>query len=251
MAMKSYPGSVLEVWADSSSPVSLTTASSHVWLDPFANEVELYCDVDFRLSLPPRLQQAIYDNTTTLANGTKELQDKDAAAGLTLNSMASTHAVYINTKESCLGFYINVGNVNGNPSVLSADYWQDDGTPAWADTGDTDGTDSAGATLAKDGLVYWSAKTDERATLGSTVGVTGYKDAGYWYRLTVSDTLDSAVTILEIMALSNKTTSQLSTFPMKAETVHSLPVNHNKVGGLDVNVASGTGTLTVGNIRYY
>lgn len=233
-----------DIWPDSSSPITVSTTVTYVLLDSDAEEVEMYCTSDFRMKMSPRIRTAwFYDNSATSygdgatanVNAADELQDKDTAAALTLNDMQTDDYVYLILDEPCVGFDVDVGNANGNASTMTVSYYNGS---AFADASATDGTASGGATLAQDGAVTWSQPSDEAKT-------TINNHEGYVYRISVSAALDSSVTVLQAQALSRRTAT-----PRKLGTYHRFMVDRSAVAGLELDRASGSGTLNLHYLKY-
>lgn len=157
----------------------------------------------------PLLMGALYfDNSAgTYTDARAELTSRVAADVLTLNSMeAAVDFVYFGCDVPFRGIYLNVGNTNGTASVLAATYW--DGA-AWTGLTETDGTASAGATLAIDNILTWTVPTDWAKTSVQSNNL-------YWVRFAVSVTLDASVTLVEAIPLSiqtNKAASPAATVP--------------------------------------
>ena len=142
-----------------------------------------------------------------------------------------------------VGLYFDLDSKNANASVMTVSYWKN--TSAWATTSATDGTASGGATMAQDGLVYWTQPSDELWA----AAITG-KQPGYWYRISISADLDAAVTVLQMMALSRRSASQRPTVTRSGSYIHSFTLNAAQTVGFQLDVASVAGTLTLHWIKH-
>lgn len=86
-----------------------------------------------------------------------------------------------------MAFDMDAANVNANASVLTMEYWNG----AWTALSNmTDGTVSAGKTLAQDGQITWSLPTD---WVASTINAI----SAYWVRGRVSAALSANVDVEE------------------------------------------------------
>ena len=86
----------------------------------------------------------------------EQAQDLDTATDVDLSSLstiAALDAVYVGALVPFRGVEIDVDAANVNASVLTVKYWNGS---AWTDITATDGTDSAGASMAIDGNVTWT-----------------------------------------------------------------------------------------------
>lgn len=250
MAQTVISSPIRDIWADSSSPISLTTTVTNLWRDPGAEEVEFYADADFRLIVAPYLLEVVFydDSAATYTQGAKEAQDGDTTTvALTLNSMeGGADYIYLKCDEPITGFYADLTNLNSTGSVMTVSYWKTQTTPAWADTGDTDGTIATTAkTFGQDGLVYWTQPSDEI----QCAPLTGY-GAGFWYRIGVDTTLDTSVTLIQLLALNRKHGTRRPVVVFKGDTYHTFSMNNDAVAGFMLDHATATATLNVNWIRH-
>ena len=234
--------SIKDIWPDGGSPISLTTTPSYLWRDSDAQEVEFFCDADFRINIAPRIKQLLfYDDTDeSYTDYSSEAQDGDADVAIVLSSMQTADRIYVRTEEPILGIYFDILATNDAVSVMTINYWKDATPDAWADTGNTDGTDVGGDTLKQDGLNYWTAPSDEIIH-----PAFGGQPKGYWYQITISGALDSAVELVQAMALSKRSSSQAPTVVLKASTYHSFKMDTENTGGFQIDVSVGTAELQV------
>ena len=228
---------IADMWPDSTSPISLTTSTTYLLIDTDAQRVTLYADNDFQIKLSPRIKCAWFysasagtygDGATANVNAADELQDKDTTTALTLNSMTANDYVYIGLDVPCVGFYTDVGNTNTNASAMTVNYYNGS---AWTDVTATDGTSASSKTFAQDGAITWTEPSDEVKTTVNGVEM-------YWYQIAVDATLDSSVTVLQMQALSRRGVSYLEALVLK-----TIELNKEATAGLELNVASSTGTL--------
>jgi len=242
MAQSIISSPIKDIWPDGDSPITLSTTPGYLWRDSDAQEVEFFCDVDFRLNISPRIKYALFfdDTAETYTDGANELQDGDTDTALTISSMTSSDYIYVITDDPILGFYIDVDKPNGTASTMTVSYYN--GTE-FTDASDTDGTADGGKTFAQDGLVYWAAKTDEAQT-----SINGH--TGYIYRIGVSATMDSEVTLLQMLSLSKRSDTHAPSVSREGATYHSFSMNIEEVGGFQLDVSSGSGTLVVNWIKH-
>jgi len=159
------------------------------------------------------------DAGATFTDYSSVAQNDLADSGVVLSSLptlANGGAVFVGSHLPFRGLNIDVSDVNGTASLLTADYYN--GT-AFVDATETDGTDSAGTALAQDGTVTFAVPSDWAAaplrdimdTANEPFNPTYVKPTTdgrshvlplYWIRLKVSAALDSATTINSIHALN-------------------------------------------------
>jgi hypothetical protein len=152
---------------------------------------------------------------TTVTDSSAAMQDADTSTLLTLDDFdvaGNNDFIYVGSYTPFAGVNVDVGNVNGTNSVLTVKYRKNDST--WADISDSDGTISSSKTLAQDGSVTWTIPTDWAATekladiesIGAAINVPFKNQVGmYWSRWEVSVQLDSAVTVLRMIAIPRST----------------------------------------------
>jgi hypothetical protein len=135
---------------------------------------------------------------------TKQVTDDETATVAVLDSLgtlAQFDAVFIRTLTPARAFNITMGSdVNGSAAVAQMHYWN--GGWAAASAGWADGTDTAGATLAKTGQMAFTMTADH-------VPHYLFGESGYWYRLSLaSGALDSSVDIVKVTYESSWTAMQ-------------------------------------------
>ena len=136
-----------------------------------------------------------YD-TTTYTDYTDEVQSTATTDVAILDSLNTTHSVYLGFTGPMQGFDVKLaaGKENATGSVLTVSMW--DGT-AWATLGSlSDGTAEGGATLGKSGVVSFQPRQDEEFVTSLT-GETPL----YYYKLTVSVQLDAEVEVYSVTGI--------------------------------------------------
>lgn len=106
-----------------------------------------------------------------------------------LNTYANNECVYICTPIPANKLTFTISLPNGTTAVGTLKYRKSDGT--WADTGETDGTISGGATLGQSGSMTWTHPSDE-------VPHYMYGKSGFWYQWETDTQLDAEVEITKI-----------------------------------------------------
>jgi hypothetical protein len=102
---------------------------------------------------------------------------------LTVSAMTSSSFLYLGCATPFSGVFFTAGSANSNASVLGGNYWNG----AWSALTVTDGTASAGATLAQNGEATWTTPNDwQRTTVNGVLQ--------YWVQLTVTATLSNPTT---------------------------------------------------------
>jgi len=198
--------------------------------------VVLYCTGDFRFQICPALRRVLKttDNAVTYTDATDSLRDRDVASVLTLDSLdtyANGDYVLVASDRKFGGINVDVGNANGNASVMTVKYYKSNGT--WADITATDGTVLTGATLGQDGNITWTVPSDWAETT-----INGTK--GYFVRIEVSAALDASVTVREVCLLSKDANRgyAYSGYPV------TVPLS-SADGGIEALVAAATATLDI------
>lgn len=108
-----------------------------------------------------------------------------------INSMATTHAIYIGYSAPYSGLYIDLTNVNDNTSLIDFTYHAGNAFSSITFTDNTTNVGFGPATLHQDGSIPFSVPDDWKPSIVNDV-------EAYWVRLTVSATLDSTVSIAQI-----------------------------------------------------
>lgn len=150
----------------------------------------------------PKLRGAWWDDNGTWTDLTTNVSERGLTNFAEIDSFHTTQdSFYVGCDVPFQGVYINIKAPNGTASVVTWSYRKSDDT--WADTGDTDGTASGGATLAIDNSVTWTMPTDWIPCNLRDVAATASAPAGsyYWVKMNVSATLDSDTQVAEIIPL--------------------------------------------------
>lgn len=127
-----------------------------------------------------------YDYTDEVTDG----QSSTVAVLDSLDTYANNECLFLCTPLPAQAFTFTVSAANGNSSTASVMYWKNTGAFAEC-SGESDGTDTGGASLAKTGTLSWTAPTDEepRNMFGAS---------GYWYLIKFSAQLDAEVEISDV-----------------------------------------------------
>lgn len=194
------------------------------------------------------------DALATVANLTDVSENVQGSGTVaTLNSFASTSAIWVGSHLPFRGLFVDVTNTNTNVSALSGTYYN--GT-AMTDISITDGTASGGRTLNADGLVTWTVPTDWQPeslrTLGSAAtSIRRASDPLYWVKFVVTAALDASVSVVSMLALARSTAyMQLAT---GREKEFAIKRGERGVGGIECKIDAGTGALlaTVGAVSMF
>lgn len=223
---ETFPGSFHELRAASTAGggTALTTSAGVISLPPNTNYITLtprnfagaaaVAKVAFCPWLTVIQTDGRLDAESDWAHSTDvELQDGDTTAALTMNSFAAASAdtdfLYVGSHVPFRGVVVNVGNANGNASVITVRYWNGS---AWTDISDTDGTASSGKSLAQDGNITWTipaawteVKLKDIEKNAKSYTTPAFVENAYWTRWEWSAALDSSVSILELRALARST----------------------------------------------
>lgn len=150
----------------------------------------------------PKLQGAWWSDNGTWSDLSSNVSEKGLQNFAEIDSFHQTQdSFYVGCAVPFRGVYINIKAANGTASVVTWTYRKSDGT--WADTSDTDGTASGGATLAIDNAVTWTVPSDwipSRLTESETGATDGR--LLFWVKMNVSATLDSDTQIAEIIPMN-------------------------------------------------
>lgn len=143
-----------------------------------------------------------------LSDISREMQDGDTTE-VAFDDFTTTDKLYVGAAIPFRGAAVDVGTqVNGNAEVLSVGYWNG---VSWTDLSDSDGTESGGATMAKDGDVTWAVPSAwTKSSLVNAQAETALLETWsrtdlYWTRWTVGGATDSNWDILQIRALNRST----------------------------------------------
>lgn len=195
------------------------------------------------------------DGGATFTDYSEVAQNDSADTGVVLSSLdtlANGDAVFIGSHVQFRGLQFDLDDLNATASVLTASYYN--GT-TWADTSDTDGTISTGATMGQDGAVTWTVptawtsetlenimgKADEpfKPTFVKPVaGINLYVTPQYWIRLEVSAALDSSTTAHQIHALNRS----VSYAQIANDAPHQQALNRGRGGFGSIEYRTDTST---------
>ncbi|MDE2096674.1 MAG: hypothetical protein KGL39_05450 [Patescibacteria group bacterium] len=165
-----------------------------------------------KMALNPYLSVLVTpDNLTTETDYSQVAQDGDTTTLVdisALNTLANGDYLLVGSFLPFRGVGVTITNANAVASTLAVKYWNG----AWtAVAGLTDGTASAGATMAVSGNVTFTVPTDwtrvDLDGMGVTVGGT-IKQRGaqlYWLQLSVSAQLTNPTKASAILALNRST----------------------------------------------
>lgn len=106
-----------------------------------------------------------------------------------LNTYANNECLFIMTPVPANRLTWTIPKPNGTAAVGTLKYRKSDGT--WADTSETDGTISTGATLGQGGAMTWTSPSDE-------IPCYMYGASGFWYRWETATQLDSEVEVTSL-----------------------------------------------------
>ncbi len=139
------------------------------------------------------------------------MTDGQPGTSMALNSLptVATGWVIIGYTTPFVGLVIDVGNTNSNAATVAVAYSSSPTDPgAWTNvSGLVDGTASAGNTLAVDGNITWTLPTPwYQQNLGGSTKVTAY-----YVRVSVSATLDTTVSILQINVMRQTQAQRFAT----------------------------------------
>lgn len=225
--------------------VSLTTAAAHLLYRPNYHEIKLYCASQWRMGLAPRLASVQYFNATTYTDYTSQALDRAAATHVPLDGMAATHYLYMGVVEPVRGFYFTIDGTNKNAAAATLDVEYCSAIAAGVGTftdvaTDSDGTDTAGATLNTSGLYSFTLPAVVRGVI-TALG----SQLLYWYRFKPSGTLSATIDIVDIIPACEDTNYGY----MEAGVEYQFSLNVAQNGAFEFDHAS-TGTLDVTWIRH-
>ncbi len=175
-------------------------------------------------------------------------QDGSTSTKVTLSSLgtSATSFIYVGAATPFGGVEIDVAATNSNASVLTVKYRKSDDT--WADISATDGTASAGATMAQDANVTWTVPTDwKSAKLFETgdsplhLGVT--MEEMFWTRWEVSIALDSTTDQNSWIAINRSTT--YAEIPLGLGWTEAVSVGPGGIFSITALTDAGTANLIV------
>jgi len=229
---------------------SLTTTASYLALKPGFDGVIMYSASAWRRALSPALIHVLYYKASSgvFTSYRTEATDRLATTHVPLDGMATDDYLYLGFSAPVLGIYIDMGsNVNVNAATLDVEYCSVavPGALTFTDvSGDSDGTASAGATLAVDGVYTWTLPTDwVRSTLGTSAAPLYTKC--YWIRFNPSATLSVTVDLNEIIPVYKNASYGYH----EAATSYINQLDPTRNGGF-VLLGTGTQTLNVTWLRH-
>ncbi len=214
--------------------ISMTTAAAHSMIPDGYHEIKHFASSAYRLGLAPKLVHVWYFDTSasTYTDHTSKAIDKSSSAHVPLDAMQTGDILYMGFYNDCpRGVYIDMGsNVNAESATLDVEYYNGS---AWTDvSGDSDGTDSGGATLAQDGLYAWTVPTDIAETAINGISLT-------WIRFKPSSALSATVDIDQIIPACVDTNYGY----FEAGIEYHYAIDNTKVGAIETDMASGSATL--------
>lgn len=193
--------------------------------------------------LCPRVVYAAWDNNGTFTDHTAIVTERGTTNEAAINSFHITEdKYYIGADVPFRGFYLDLENKNDAAAVLTVNYRKDDNT--WADLAQDDGTDVAGDTMKQSGDNFWTMPTDWKVHTVNSVGPL------YYVQLVVGATLDSSVSINEIVLLSVSSSEAVGGPEPIAQAepgVGYMDFDTNAVGGVEV---TGAAALDEVSFRY-
>ena len=200
--------------------------------------------VGIRFNVNPKIKAmfTVAGSTYTNLIESGKLIDRGNSSTVAINSFASTSALYIVTSDVIGGLWVDVTNTNSTSSDMTITYSNALTTITGA-LSITDGTASGGATLAQDGRITWTAPTDQVETTGDALGLT-VTQRGYWYKIVVSATLDSTVSLAQVATMNKATTTTLGIFLKKA-VEYNIELNDSQDGGFEIIGQDTQGTYTL------
>jgi len=230
MATPVFDASIEKIYGDT---LALSTTAQYLRFPHEYQRADLFCTGDFKLLLNPLIQSVLYYDASadSYTDYTDYSRDGDSSTHVPLDAMATTDILYLGFEDPVAGLYFDMGsNVNSNSATLDVEYYNG----SWTDvSGDSDGTASGGATLAKDGAYTWTLPTD-----WVTYTVSSVREL-YWIRFKPSAQLSATVDVNEILTI-NQNTKYGYRF---GNMLYSITINNQKVGALQVLAVQGTPTL--------
>ncbi len=231
--------------------VSLTTTAAHLALMPNYHEVGLYCASAWRMGLAPKLLHALMLSGTTYTEYVQSVTDRVATTHMPLDGMTTAKYVYLGFSEPARGVYLDldVTNLNAIAATLDVEYCTTavglGATIAFTDVaGDSDGTDTTGTTLSKDGLYTWTLPTDWKRSRLGTYDVPLFSEC-YWIRFKPSTTLSAEIDLIEVIPACDTVNYGY----MEGGVAYQFSVNQAQVGAFEFD-HTGTGTLDVDWIQH-
>ena len=182
---------------------------------------------------PPNVPTVGEDYSTEVSDGlttTSAILDS-------LNTLAAFHCVFICTPIPANRLTWTMAAANATAAVGTLSYRKNDNT--WADTTETDGTISAGATLGQSGSMTWTPPADE-------IPCYMYGISGYWYQWKTATQLDAEVEVSKVTygsAFQDLVNVWDGMIPYAIEAVH-----YDKSAEIYSNYA--TGYIDIGSMEF-
>ncbi len=232
---------------------TLSTTAGYIAVKPGFHEVKMYCATQWRLALSPSLRHALIYDGSTYTEYTANVTDRVSTTHMPLDAMPATTYCYLGFSEPALGVQLDLHatNVNAEVAALDVEYCSTgadvDQAIAFTDVaGDSDGTDSPGATLSKDGVYTWTLPTSwKRSVLGTHDAPSKYSKC-YWIRFKPTATLSATIDVQEIIPVYQNVNYGY----MEPGMEYQFSLNVMECGGFVVLATSGTPTLDVTWVRH-
>ena len=233
--------------------VVLSTTAGYLAVKPDWHEVKMYCASQWRLAQSPSLLHCLfYDGATaTYTEYKTQATDRVSTTHVPLDAMATNDYLYMGFSEPALGVYVDIGtNANANAATLDVEYAStavaQGATLAFTDVaGDSDGTDSGGASLAVDGVYTWTLPTAwVRTTLGTHA--TPLYTKCWWIRFVPSAALSATVDLNEIIPVYKNANYGY----MEAGMEYQWTFEPSRTGGFVLLASAGTPTLDVTWVKH-
>lgn len=178
-----------------------------------------------------------------------EAQDGSTDTSVVLSSIgtaAQGDFLYVGSHVPFAGVEIDVDAANGTASVITVKYRKSDNT--WADISATDGTISAGKSMAVDGSVTWTVPTDwVTARLFDTTDTLANFGIGktelYWTRWEWSAALDSSTTLDSMIAINRSTVYH--EIPSGMAWQEAVTVGPGGISSIQAKTDAGTANLII------
>ncbi len=231
--------------------VSLTTTAAHLAFMPNFKEILFYCPSAWRLGIAPRLKHCVLYDGSDYTDYINSVTDRSSATHMPLDGMTTSKYVYLGFVSPSRGVYfdLDTSHKNAETATLDVEYCStavaNGATIAFTDVaGDSDGTDSPGATLSKDGLYAWTVPS---AWVESTLGTFASPlfSKCYWIRFKPSATLSSEIDVIEVIPAAYDTNYGF----MEAAMSYQFALNTDKNGAFEFDHTS-TDTLDVNWITH-
>lgn len=261
-----FPSDAAVEWrlAGASTGVALTTNAAYVQF-PLGTRAVILMPRNFSTAVVARFGISPYlavlrtnNGGTAFTDESTRAQDSDAATHVTMSSfptLANGGYLLIGAARRFRGVRVDMdAQVNGTASVLTVAYWNGS---AWTDLSASDGTASAGASFAQDGLVTWTVPAAwTRASIPSIYATLAlahtnipstYKaDSLFWTRWVVSAAFDSSTLVDAMQGLTESTAyGELTTGQALqlggGQSLH----NMHRLAGLEALTDAGTANLVV------